>query len=86
MNTKHSHPSFVTVSMANRVAVELNTESGNQVGHQVRYDSSSVDKTTRIKFMTDGILLREIQQDFLLLKYSCLILDEVNVVCLFVLK
>ncbi len=35
-------------------------------------------KDTRIKFMTDGILLREIQEDLLLRKYSVIILDEAH--------
>ena len=43
-----------------------------------RYDSSGVTKDTRIKFMTDGILLREIQEDLLLRKYSVIILDEAH--------
>lgn len=32
---------------------------------------------TRIKFMTDGVLLKEIERDFLLRKYSAIIIDEV---------
>lgn len=43
-----------------------------------RYDSSGVGKHTRVKFMTDGILLREIQEDLLLRKYSVLIIDEAH--------
>lgn len=47
------------------------------IAHQVRYDSA-VSKATRMKFMTDGILLREIQSDFLLNKYSAIIIDEAH--------
>jgi ATP-dependent RNA helicase DHX37/DHR1 len=47
------------------------------VSYQIRYESR-VKESTQIKFMTDGILLREIQQDFLLKKYSVLILDEAH--------
>ena len=37
---------------------------------QIRYDAETVGSDTRIKFMTDGILLKEIQSDFILRKYS----------------
>lgn len=47
------------------------------VAYQVRYDVTS-DKNTRIKFMTDGILLREIQSDFLLNRYSVIVIDEAH--------
>nr|CCA17666.1 hypothetical protein BRAFLDRAFT_265555 [Albugo laibachii Nc14] len=71
-----------TVSTAKRVAEELNVgfgeAPGGHVGYQIRYDSSHFSKTTRIKFMTDGILLKEIQQDFLLRQYSVIILDEAH--------
>eukprot|EP01128_Nolandella_sp_AFSM9_P011742 TRINITY_DN8670_c0_g1_i1.p1 TRINITY_DN8670_c0_g1~~TRINITY_DN8670_c0_g1_i1.p1 ORF type:complete len:512 (+),score=139.00 TRINITY_DN8670_c0_g1_i1:43-1536(+) len=53
------------VSMAGRVSEELNVGPDRKglVAHQVRYDSS-VNSKTRMKFMTDGILLREIQQAY----------------------
>ncbi|RHY92854.1 hypothetical protein DYB35_011990, partial [Aphanomyces astaci] len=56
------------VSTAQRVATELNVPFGKRgsVGYQIRYDNDHVSDSTRIKFMTDGILLKEIQQDFLL--------------------
>lgn len=49
-------------SMAERVAYELNTPCGKQgeVGYQIRYDSHTVGPNTKIKFMTDGILLKEV--------------------------
>jgi hypothetical protein len=43
----------------------------------VRYDKK-VGDAPRIKFMTDGILLREIQADLLLRKYSVIIVDEAH--------
>ncbi len=64
------------VSMAERVGVELNNRT--KVGYQIRYDSSTVTSETSIKFMTDGILIREIQSDFLLKKYSIILLDEAH--------
>lgn len=64
------------VSVAARVGEELGS-FGSTVSHQVRYDTS-VSRETAIKFMTDGILLREIQQDFLLSKYSVVVIDEAH--------
>lgn len=70
------------VSTAKRVAEELNVPFGGgdkgQVGYQIRYDAAHVGPNTRIKFMTDGILLKEIQQDFLLRQYSIVLLDEAH--------
>ncbi|KAG8531925.1 uncharacterized protein KY384_003561 [Bacidia gigantensis] len=65
------------VSMANRVATELAGTHAEKVAYQVRYDTS-VSKDTAIKFMTDGILLREIASDFPLSKYSAIIIDEAH--------
>ena len=50
------------VSMARRVAEELNTACGKEgeVGYQIRYDSHTVGQDCKIKFMTDGILLKEV--------------------------
>ncbi|EPZ30997.1 P-loop containing nucleoside triphosphate hydrolase protein [Rozella allomycis CSF55] len=64
------------VSMAQRVATELNLSS-EYVSHQIRFDSS-VSKKTVIKFMTDGVLLKEIAKDFMLSSYSVLIIDEAH--------
>ena len=44
---------------------------------QVRYDRR-VGDATAVKFMTDGILMREIQEDFLLRRYSAVIIDEAH--------
>ncbi len=44
---------------------------------QVRHDRQ-VGKECALKFMTDGILLREVQQDFLLRQYSIVIIDEAH--------
>ena len=64
------------VSMANRVGHELG-QAREKVSYQIRFDSSVSDKTA-IKFMTDGILIREIGNDFALLKYSVIIIDEAH--------
>lgn len=52
--------SVAAISSANRVAEELNSTGKDIVGYQIRYDSQ-VTEHTRIRMMTEGILLREIQ-------------------------
>lgn len=74
----HTQPRRIAaVSVAKRIAQELNTEIGNWVGYQVRFN----DKTgpnVAIKLMTDGILLAETQNDHLLRKYDTIIIDEAH--------
>ncbi|CAK8691730.1 unnamed protein product [Clavelina lepadiformis] len=64
------------VSMSKRVATEMNL-STNIVSYQIRYENN-VTSETSIKFMTDGVLTRELKEDFLLSKYSVIILDEAH--------
>ena len=64
------------MSSAARVGDELGS-ARDKVSHQVRFDTS-VSSKTAIKFMTDGILIREIAADFALLKYSVIIIDEAH--------
>ena len=64
------------VSMAKRVGEELG-DAQDKVSYQIRFDSSVSDKTA-VKFMTDGILIREIAKDFSLSKYSVVIIDEAH--------
>ena len=64
------------MSMASRVAHELSLPP-SRVSYQIRYDAT-VSPSTSIKFMTDGVLLREMASDFLLSKYSVLIIDEAH--------
>ncbi|KAL9114376.1 MAG: hypothetical protein Q9187_007478, partial [Circinaria calcarea] len=64
------------VSMAKRVADEMGSASG-KVSYQIRFDST-VSQKTAIKYMTDGILIREIAKDFALTKYSAIIIDEAH--------
>ncbi|XP_036132601.1 probable ATP-dependent RNA helicase DHX37 [Molossus molossus] len=64
------------VAMSQRVAKEMNL-SQRVVSYQIRYEGN-VTEETRIKFMTDGVLLKEIQKDFLLLKYKVVIIDEAH--------
>ncbi|NXU58755.1 DHX37 helicase, partial [Turnix velox] len=64
------------VSMAQRVAKEMNL-SHRVVSYQIRYEGNVTDET-QIKFMTDGVLLKEIQKDFMLSKYKVIIIDEAH--------
>ncbi|XP_025914459.1 probable ATP-dependent RNA helicase DHX37 isoform X2 [Apteryx rowi] len=64
------------VSMSQRVAKEMNL-SRRVVSYQIRYEGNVTDET-QIKFMTDGVLLKEIQKDFLLSKYKVVIIDEAH--------
>ncbi len=65
------------VSTARRVSEELGGTIGGLVGYHVRYDRK-VSSRTKVQFMTDGILLRELQDDFLLKKYNVIIVDEAH--------
>jgi len=64
-------------SVARRVAEELQVPLGGAVGYQVRFNEN-VGEQTAIKFMTDGILLAEIQSDRWLSRYDTLIIDEAH--------
>ena len=64
-------------TVAKRVAEELKTPLGGLVGYQVRFNDN-VGERTAVKFMTDGILLAEIQSDRWLSAYDTLIIDEAH--------
>ena len=64
-------------AVARRVAEELQVPLGGAVGYQVRF-TENVGEQTAIKFMTDGILLAEIQSDRWLSRYDTLIIDEAH--------
>ncbi|MFC3650487.1 ATP-dependent RNA helicase HrpA [Dyella humi] len=64
-------------SVARRVAEELDTQLGDKVGFQVRF-TDQVSEQSLIKFMTDGILLAETQNDPWLSNYDTLIIDEAH--------
>lgn len=69
---------IAAISLASRVANETETELGKEVGFQVRFEAQFTSEETKIKFMTDGILLNELMNDFLLTKYSVIIIDEAH--------
>ncbi len=74
----HTQPRRIAAqALANRISAELGSTTGDLVGYQVRF----VDRTsprTLIKLMTDGLLLRELESDPLLLRYDTLIIDEAH--------
>jgi ATP-dependent helicase HrpA len=68
---------LAAASVSKRVAEELNVPLGDYVGYQVRFEDRT-SRETRLKFMTDGILLAETQGDRDLKQYEALILDEAH--------
>ena len=64
-------------ALARRLAAETACTCGREIGYQVRFDDRTDDSTV-VKFMTDGILLAETQNDPKLYQYDCIILDEVH--------
>lgn len=65
------------MSISRRVAEELQVTWGREVGCKMRFNDDT-SRETQIKFMTDGILLAEIQSDPMLRGYSALIIDEAH--------
>ncbi|GMH37686.1 hypothetical protein BSKO_05559 [Bryopsis sp. KO-2023] len=65
------------MSVARRVAEEMDVQLGEEVGYSIRFEECASQKTV-IKFLTDGMLLREAMSDPLLEKYSVIILDEAH--------
>lgn len=74
----HTQPRRLAArTVAERIAEELGVEIGQEVGFQVRF-TGEVSRSTKVKLMTDGILLAEIQRDKLLRKYNAIIIDEAH--------
>ena len=74
----HTQPRRLAArTVANRIAEELKTPLGQQVGFKIRF-SDHVSDSTYIKLMTDGILLAEIQRDRFLSQYDTIIIDEAH--------
>lgn len=68
---------IAAMSVAQFVAEQLGTKLGDVVGYQVRFDDRT-ENSTKIKFMTGGILLREFQADSDLSQYSVIMVDEAH--------
>ena len=65
------------MSVAQRVAAELDVKIGEEVGYSIRFEDMTSPKTV-LKYMTDGMLLREAMNDHALTRYSTIILDEAH--------
>ncbi|CAF1004366.1 unnamed protein product [Rotaria sordida] len=65
------------MSVAQRVANEIDVLLGQEVGYSIRFEDCSSPKTV-LKYMTDGMLLREAMSDPLLESYACVLLDEAH--------
>ena len=65
------------MSVAQRVADEMDVKLGEEVGYSIRFDDMTSPKTI-LKYMTDGMLLREAMNDHNLTRYSTIILDEAH--------
>ncbi|KAL4292087.1 hypothetical protein GQ457_14G009490 [Hibiscus cannabinus] len=65
-------------AVASRVAEEMGVKLGEEVGYTIRFEDISNSDLTRIKFLTDGVLLREMMDDPLLSKYSVIMVDEAH--------
>lgn len=66
------------VSVARRVAEEFGCDLGREVGYSIRFEDCTTPEVTRIKYMTDAFLLREILSDSYLDRYDSIIMDEAH--------
>ncbi|KAI6658080.1 Pre-mRNA-splicing factor ATP-dependent RNA helicase PRP1 [Oopsacas minuta] len=68
---------IAAISLANRVAHEMGVGVGDEVGYVVRFEHKS-SLTTNLKYVTDGILVRQLMTDRSLEAYDVIIIDEVH--------
>ena len=74
----HTQPRRVAArTLASRIASELETQTGELVGYKVRF-ADKVKPHSRVKLLTDGMLLAEVQQDKFLNEYDTIIIDEAH--------
>jgi ATP-dependent helicase HrpA len=74
----HTQPRRIAArAVADRVCEELGVDLGGAVGYQVRFTDHSSEQTL-VKVMTDGILLAEIANDWLLDRYDTIVIDEAH--------
>ncbi|KAF7035811.1 hypothetical protein CFC21_046604 [Triticum aestivum] len=65
-------------TVASRVAEEVGVKLGEEVGYTIRFEDETNPGMTMIKFLTDGVLIREMMEDPLLSKYSVIMIDEAH--------
>lgn len=68
---------MAAMSVAARVAQEMNCKLGHEVGYSIRFEDCTSDRTV-LKYMTDGMLLREFLTEPDLKSYTCLMIDEAH--------
>ena len=68
---------MAATTVATRVAEEMRSKVGEEVGYSIRFEDLT-SAATRIKFLTDGMLLREALVDPLLSRYSVIMVDEAH--------
>jgi ATP-dependent helicase HrpA len=74
----HTQPRRLAArALASRLAEEMGTTVGAAVGYKVRFNDRT-SAHTRVKLMTDGILLKELESDRALRRYDTLIIDEAH--------
>ncbi|CAF0862566.1 unnamed protein product [Brachionus calyciflorus] len=69
---------IATINLAKRISDEKCCVLGQEVGYAIRFEDCYTPGLTKIKFVTDGLLIRELMQNPLLPQYSVIILDEVH--------
>ncbi|KAL1918924.1 uncharacterized protein VTP21DRAFT_2305 [Calcarisporiella thermophila] len=65
-------------SLARRVGYETMNEFGSEIAYQVRFETTKSRTRTRILFLTEGLLLRQVAVDPLLERYDVIIVDEIH--------
>lgn len=65
-------------SVSARVAEEMGVNLGDEVGYTIRFEDHTTSGVTSVKFLTDGVLIREMMEDPLLTKYSVIMVDEAH--------
>ncbi|UPA18278.1 ATP-dependent RNA helicase [Borrelia puertoricensis] len=68
---------IATISIAEYIAKHIGVKLGEEVGYKIRFQEVTSSKT-KIKLMTDGVLLQELKKDTLLYEYDVIIIDEAH--------
>ncbi|WKC88454.1 ATP-dependent RNA helicase [Borreliella japonica] len=68
---------IATISIAEYIAKHIGVNVGEEVGYKIRFEEITSSKT-KIKLMTDGVLLQELKKDTLLYEYDVIIIDEAH--------
>lgn len=76
-DTRHQPRRVAATTVAIRVAEEAGCEVGKEVGYSIRFEDVT-SAVTRVKFLTDGLLIREALVDPLLSRYSVIMVDEAH--------